>query len=123
MRQKSAYFVGREKLRLEKYEVQICEGIASIDLKRTHVSRLEYLDKIQGRKGLKFENSRVWSSKVINIIDFTGQVFVDHQHRRIGVRKTVGFEISKLRSSELWRDHIRLSQRDRSGSWIWKTWI
>jgi hypothetical protein len=85
-------------LRVEKSEVRIREGITVIDPRRTRVSGLESLDKIQRRKGLKFENSRVWSFEVINTIDFMGQVSADRQLWRIGVWKRAGFEISKPRS-------------------------
>jgi hypothetical protein len=44
-------------LRVEKYEVERREGIAFIDPRRSHISGLETLDRIQKRKYLKFENS------------------------------------------------------------------
>jgi len=94
-------------LRVENSEVRICERIVVVDPKRTRVGGLESSDKIQRKKGYKLENSRVYSFEVINTVDFTGQVSVDRHLRRIGVQKRAGFEISKPRSPELRRDHIR----------------
>jgi hypothetical protein len=93
--------VGREKLRVEKFEFRIREGIAVIDLRRTRVNVLESSDKSHRRRGLKFENFGVRISEVIITVDFMGQVYVYRQLQRIGVWKRTGFEISKPQSLKL----------------------